>query len=88
MKCVICGVEIESVVEALENDWIPCFFEGEDIHGPACPDCCGVLLEPSDDGEFEVKEEYFGKILYVDDSTDFEDDDYEWEEFSLGFILN
>ena len=88
MKCVICGVEIESVVEALESDWIPCFFEGDEIHGPACADCRDVLLTPSDDGEFDVKDEYFGKILYSDDTCDLEEDEYEWEEFPLGFILN
>jgi len=87
MKCVICGASIESVTEALELEWAPCFFEGDDLHGPACPDCCETLLLVSEDGDFELRDEFRGKIIYEEDFPE-EDDDLEWEEFSLGFILN
>ena len=67
MKCAICGMEIESIDEAIEEGWIPFFFEEETEHEFACPGCSEVFLETGEDGEMEVKEEYRGKIKYLDE---------------------
>ena len=67
MKCAICGMEIESMEEAIEEGWIPFFFEEETEHEFACPGCSEVFLETGEDGEMEVKEEYRGKIKYLDE---------------------
>jgi len=69
MKCAICGIEIESIDEAIEQDWIPCFFEQETEHEFACPGCSEIFLELGEDGEMEVKEEYRGKIKYLDEKV-------------------
>jgi len=67
MRCAICGFELDSVDEAVEQGWIPEFYEGETEHGFACPGCSKVFLECGEDGEIEVKEEYRGKITYRDE---------------------
>ena len=67
MKCVICGIEIDSVEDAIEQGWIPYFYEGEIEYGPACPECTGTLLQVSEDGEMALKEQYQGKIQYKED---------------------
>jgi DNA-directed RNA polymerase subunit RPC12/RpoP len=67
MRCAICGTEIDSMDEALEEGWTPYFHEGETEHEFACPGCSEVFLETGEDGEMEVKEEYRGKIKYLDE---------------------
>ena len=67
MKCAICGIEIESIDEAIEQDWIPYFYEVDKEHEFACPGCSEIFLESGEDGEMEVKEEYRGKISYLDE---------------------
>jgi len=67
MKCAICGIEIESIDDAIERGWIPCFYEEETEHEFACPGCSEVFLQLGEDGEMEVKEEYRGKIVYQDE---------------------
>jgi len=64
MKCVICGIEINSIEESIEQGWIPYFYEAEIECGPACPECSGTLLQTGKDGEMEIKEQYQGKIKY------------------------
>mgnify|MGYP001193083556 CR=1 FL=1 len=85
MKCTVCGTSIDSVEDIIEDDWIFFFYDGEDEHGPLCPSCSDMILSPAQDGEYEVKEEYRGKIVY-DDQLDNDDD--QLEEVVLGFILN
>ena len=89
MKCTICGMHVESVEQAILEEWIPLFFEGEIAHGPICSSCTSELLRIGEDGEFELKERYLGKIIY--------DENLDWEiepeapspdELFLGFILN
>jgi len=63
----ICGLELDSVDEAVEQGWIPYFYEGETANEFACPGCSEVFLEPGKDGEMEVKAEYRGKITYLDE---------------------
>ena len=89
MKCVICGVSVGSVESQLDiEDWGPFFFEGEDPHGPVCPDCCDSLLMESPEGDLFLKDEFRGKISYLYE-FDFENDDCcEIQEVMLGYILN
>jgi hypothetical protein len=44
MKCAICGIQIDSVDEAVEQGWTPYFFDGDKEHDPACPSCTETLL--------------------------------------------
>ena len=80
MKCAICGMEIESIDEAVEHDWIPYFYEGETEHEFVCPGCSEVFLELAEDGAMEVKEEYLGKIKYLDEKVK--------EDLVMGVMLN
>jgi hypothetical protein len=65
MKCVICGIELDTISEAIEQDWIPNFYEGEKEYGPACSSCADAMLSLGEDGEMEVKPEFQGKIQYA-----------------------
>ena len=39
MKCALRRIEINSIDEAIEQMWIPYFYEGETEHEFACPGC-------------------------------------------------
>ena len=80
MKCAICGIEIESMEQAIEEGWTPFFFEEETEHEFACPGCSEVFLQSGEDGEMEVKEEYRGKIKYLDEKLK--------EHWVMGVMLN
>jgi hypothetical protein len=79
MKCVICGIEIDSIEDAIENGWIPYFYEGEIACGPACSECSGTLLQMGKDGEMELKKQYEGKIRYKDSFLE--------EEYLIGIAI-
>ena len=64
MICVICGIEIDSIENAMDQGWTSYFYEGEIERGPACSECSGVLLQIGRDGQIELKEMYRGKIQY------------------------
>ena len=64
MQCAICGIEIDSVEELIDQGWISYFYEGEIECGPSCPECSGTLLQMGKDGAMEIKEQYQGKIIY------------------------
>jgi hypothetical protein len=64
MICVICGIEIDSIEETIDQGWVPYFYEGEIERGPVCSECSGVLLQMDEDGEMELKEQYQGKVQY------------------------
>jgi hypothetical protein len=68
MKCSICGIQIDSVDDAIEQGWTPYFYDGEFEHEVACPACTHALLQEGEDGETEVKEAYQGKLKYPDQS--------------------
>jgi len=70
MKCAICGIEIDSIDEAIEEGWIPYFYEEEREHEFACPGCSEVFLKLGKDEEMEVKQEYRGKIKYLDEKPE------------------
>ena len=69
MRCAICGIIIDSIDEAIKEDWIPCFYEEETEHEFSCPGCSEIFLELAEDGAMEVKEEYKGKIKYCDEKV-------------------
>lgn len=84
MRCAICGITVDSVEEAIDQGWIPYFYDGEKEHEPACPGCSVSLLQLGEDGEMEVKEKYRGKIKYH--SGDFIDEEQE-EHRTVGIVL-
>jgi len=85
MKCDICGIQIDSVEEAVDQGWIPYFYEGEKEHGPVCSSCAEKLIRLGEDGELELKEEYRGKITYQ--GGDFVDDEAT-QELVIGIMLS
>jgi len=68
MKCSICRIQIDSVDEAVEEGWTPYFYDGEFEHEVVCPACTQALLQEGKDGEWEVKEEFRGKLKYLDEA--------------------
>ena len=64
MKCSICGISVDSVEQAINNGWIPYFYEGDQEHEFACDGCSETLLKLGKDGEMEVKEEFRGKVMF------------------------
>jgi hypothetical protein len=86
MRCIICGLEIHSIEEVFEDEWILSFFDGGEKHGPLCPSCAEILLHIGEGGEYSLKKEYRGRIVY-NDQMESEDDD-PFDDLLLGFILN
>ena len=85
MKCAICGIEVDSIDEAIDEGWIPYVWEGfEEKEGPYCGACSEILIQLNEDGEYVVKEEFIGKITYQD--GDFTDEETQ-EHVSTGVIL-
>jgi hypothetical protein len=70
MRCAICGIQIDSVGEAIEEGWTPYFYDGEFEREVACPACTRALLQEGADGEWQVKEEFRGKLNYLDEIGD------------------
>lgn len=66
MRCSICGMTIETREEAMEAGWEPYFYERETEHEFACPSCAEEFLQEDEDGEMEVKVDYHGKLVYLD----------------------
>ena len=66
MYCSICGTEIDSIDDAIDAGWLPSFWDGEIEHEVACPSCSETIIRFGEDGEYEVKPEYRGKIIYQD----------------------
>ncbi|VBB41364.1 hypothetical protein TRIP_B10092 [uncultured Desulfatiglans sp.] len=83
IRCAICGMAVDSVEEALDCDWAPFFYEGNDQHGPACASCSSALMRVDEFGEMEIKEEYRGKIRYLDEPLE-DDGDFVF----MGAIYN
>ena len=61
----------------MEEGWIPYFYDGQTEHEVACPTCTQALLQAGKDGEMEVKEEFRGKLKYLDESGD-----GAWQDYS------
>jgi hypothetical protein len=85
MKCTVCSISVDSMEDIIEDDWVFCFFDGNDEHGPLCPSCSDLLLRTDEDGEYELKNEFRGKLTY-DDQLDHDEEPL--EQVVLGFILN
>ena len=85
MKCAICGIEVDSIDEAINEGWIPSVWEGDqEEEGPFCGSCSETLIQVDKEGEFVVKEEYRGKITYKE--GDFFDQEPQ-EHKSIGIVL-
>ncbi len=85
MKCAICGIEIDSVDEAIDDGWIPYVWEGDhEQEGPFCASCSEALMQLDENGEFELKQEYCGKIAYKE--GDFFGEEPQ-EHMSIGIVL-
>ena len=69
MRCAICGIIIDSIEEEIEEGWIPYFYELDKEHEFACPGCSEIFLQLGEHKEMEVREEYRGKIKYLDEKT-------------------
>lgn len=86
MKCAICGIEIDSVDEAIDEGWIPSVWEGHhEQEGPSCASCSETLMQLDENGEFELRQEYRGKISYQE--GDFFDGEVPHEHKSIGIVL-
>ena len=44
MKCSICGIAVDSVDQAINNSWVPYFYEGDQEHEFACDGCSATFL--------------------------------------------
>ena len=69
MYCSICGTGIESIDDAVEQGWLPSFWDGDFHHEVACPSCSETIIRVGNDGEYELKPEYQGKIVYQDSES-------------------
>ena len=85
MKCAICGIRIDSVEAAIDEGWIPYVKDGDrEQDGPFCASCFDSLIEIDEDGEYAVKEQYRGKIIFqVVDFIEME----QGEDFEEGIIF-
>jgi hypothetical protein len=45
MICAIFGMQVDTVEEAVEQDWIPYSYDNQIEGGPACPNCSEALLD-------------------------------------------
>lgn len=55
IECDFCRKQVESVEDAIGNDWLPSYFDGEDEQpNPVCPDCAAKCLRQAADGEMEL----------------------------------
>ena len=46
MKCAICGIEVDSIDEAIDEGWIPYIWEGnQEKEGPYCGSCSEILIQ-------------------------------------------
>lgn len=69
MYCSLCGTEVEDIEDAIEQGWLPSFWDGEIQREVACAKCADTLLQYKDDGEYEVKPEYRGKLIYANSGS-------------------
>ena len=83
MRCAICGLEVETIDEAIEQDWFPSFYDVETEHGPVCSSCADQMITTGVDGGRELKAEYRGKVHYMDGdySSELKDEDLVIEIF-------
>jgi hypothetical protein len=86
MNCTICGVTADNIEDIVAENWTLSFFDGNDEHGPLCPACSEILIHMASDGEYELKREYHGKVIF-NDQIEFMDDD-PLGNIVLGYILN
>ena len=66
MYCSICGIETGSIETGIDEGWLPSYWDGDVQYEVACPSCSESVIRIGEDGEYEVKPEYQGKIVYQD----------------------
>ncbi|MFZ7113010.1 MAG: hypothetical protein ACOWYE_15105 [Desulfatiglandales bacterium] len=69
MKCAICGIEVETIDEAIEQNWIHTFYEGEVEHGPLCSSCAETMICIGEDAVMLLKAKYHDKLRYFPEKT-------------------
>ena len=53
--CHFCPASVEDVTAAIDADWSPSFFNGDDeISAPVCPSCADRHLKTGESGELEL----------------------------------
>ncbi len=65
IRCIICGILIDSIEWVIDARLVPYFHEGDKQHEPACREYSESRLQIHKNGEMELKEEYRGKIKYL-----------------------
>jgi hypothetical protein len=70
MICVIFGIALYSIEEAVKEGWIPYFYDNQIECGPACPNCSEALLDIVQNVDMEVKRRFQGRINYSKDTFD------------------
>ena len=86
MKCAICGIEVESIDEAIDEGWIPSVWEDDhEQEGPFCASCSETLMQLDENGEYELKPEYRGKITFQE--GDFFDAEETQEHRPVGIFM-
>ncbi len=85
MKCAICGIQLDSVEEGIDEGWIPYVWDGDrEQEGPFCDSCFETLIQIDEDGEYVVKEEFTGRIKYQE--GDFIEEEQE-EHHTIGIVI-
>jgi hypothetical protein len=59
MNCAICGIQIDSVDDAIEEGWTPYFYDGAQLQDAACPSCTESLLQEGEERDLENQEEHW-----------------------------
>lgn len=55
IECHFCGTKVESLEAAIQADWFPSFYIGDDeTCNPFCPGCREKNLRLAEDGEWEL----------------------------------
>ena len=57
MTCSLCGTVMPDMETAVEEGWVPSYFDGEEpCEGPVCNECLEKYLTMDKDGELVLKE--------------------------------
>ena len=55
--CVLCGAVMPDIHQAIDEGWIPSFFDGEEpCDGPVCNECVMKYMEMDESGETVLKQ--------------------------------
>ncbi len=56
LQCCFCSIRVNSTEEAIDQGWIPDYWEGDvNIDGPVCPGCAATMLRYNDEhGDYDL----------------------------------